>query len=582
MEVKAPPYSEELEVAVLGAILANPSLQEGGSLRVEDFYLTKHRLIFDAMLTIHREGVPTDMPNVVQQLQESGDLEQAGGAYYVSGLVGEGSFDFRNDVKKLSELADRRAKRESAIGILQEEGLNGPGESATGKGLKIFPLTDAGQAEFFAHLNKDHLRFNHSQGHWFIWNGDYWQKDLRSKVVELAIKAARERQVMALEIQDLDKRRELINFGLRSENKFKIGCCLDIAKALPIIATTASDWDNSPFLLQFSNGLLDLSQMEFQTGNPRLMISRSTGYEYMPDAECPIWKRSIAEIMDSNPNLMAFLQRAVGYSLTGDVSEQCFFLLYGSGANGKSKTLEILRSILGDYASDSPFSAFERRYGNPPSNDLARLNTARLVTSAESGGSKRLDEERLKAITGGDPVTARFLCREFFTYAPQFKLWLAVNSLPKVEDFSEGFWRRVRLIPFEVRFDENRRDPKLIEKLKPELSGIMNWAIEGFQQWLVQGLNPPPEVIQATKDYQTESDEVAEFLAAFTMGKEEGASVKASDLYRAFCNWWESEYSGKPISQTSFGKRVSLVTGIKSEKIGGRKHYLGLQLIENQ
>ena len=251
-----------------------------------------------------------------------------------------------------------------------------------------------------------------------------------------------------------------------------------------------------------------------------------------------------------------------------------------TGANGKSVVLEVIRRILGDYSKDSPFTAFERRFaGNAQSNDLARLHSIRLVTSSESGFSKRLDEERLKAITGGDPITARFLHKEFFTYNPHFKLWLAVNSLPKTEDFSDGFWRRVRVIPFEVQFKGDGEDKDLTSKLMNELPGIMNWAIAGYKEWQKIGLSPPDKVIQATHDYQVESDIVAEFVENFVVEDKE-SHIMAGELYKEFEDWHEKECPGKPMSQTSFGRRVSMVINQKSDKIRGRKVYVGWKLVK--
>ena len=444
-----------------------------------------------------------------------------------------------------------------------------------------FNLTDAGNAELLLHLHEDKVRFDHTEGNWLIWNSQYWESDTKDHVVNYAIQAARYRQHLAVDSSDPDQKRKTLKHGLTSENKVKITSCLEIARGLEPVATVATDWNKEPHLLQFNNGTLNLQTMTFQIGRPGNMISQSVGYNYDREAQCPVWEKAILEIMGENSDMVSFLRRAFGYSLTSDTSEQCLFLLYGTGANGKGVVLDTARSVLGDYAKDSPFSVLEYRYGRSQSNDLARLHSARLVTSAESGESKRLDEERLKSITGCDPVSARFLYREYFTYSPKFKLWLAVNSLPRVNDFSFGFWRRIRLIPFSERFTGDRDDKDLRKKVRSEIGGILNWFLRGYQDWQEHGLMPPEEVVRATKDYQNESDVAAEFVDAFIEYNDD-ARIKAGTLYIRFCEWWEVEYKGKPISQTTFGRRVALVTGIKSDKIGGFKYYMGMKLKDDE
>lgn len=444
-----------------------------------------------------------------------------------------------------------------------------------------FRQTDAGNAELLLYLKKDLIRHNHTFDSWYIWNGQYWGPDRTNAINKYVIEAARERQADAANLNDGNKKKWQFKFGLQSENRNKISSCLELVKSFPPVATTAEEWNQNQYLIQFNNGVLNLTELSFCEGSPELMISQTTGVDYNPEANCENWTRAVSEIFDHDQELIDFFQRAAGYSITGDITEQCFFLLYGTGANGKSVILEIFRSILGDYATDTLFATFERKFDRSQSNDLARLHSTRLVTSAESGSTRRLDEERIKAITGGDPITARYLYQEYFQYHPKFKLWLAVNSLPKVGDFSDGFWRRVRIIPFNVVFKGDKADQRLTEKLKSELPGIMNWVIEGYKQWKEVGLAPPEVVIQATVEYQNEQDVVAEFINGH-ITKDATTREKASALYLAFIQWYQEAYTGKPITQTAFGRRVSLVTGIKSDKIGGVKYYFGLRLVEKK
>jgi putative DNA primase/helicase len=206
------------------------------------------------------------------------------------------------------------------------------------------------------------------------------------------------------------------------------------------------------------------------------------------------------------------MQRVLGYTLTGDTREHAFFVFYGAGANGKSTLLNTGRTILGDYAKDTPSQTLlVQRYEGIP-NDLARLHGARLVTAIETDAGKQLAESRIKQITGGDTVTARFLYGECFEYLPQFKLFMATNHRPRIQGTDEGIWRRVHLIPFEVAIPKHEQDPALGEKLRAEAPGILRWMVEGSMAWQQNGLAMPSKVRQATAGYRAEEDLLARFL----------------------------------------------------------------------
>jgi putative DNA primase/helicase len=234
---------------------------------------------------------------------------------------------------------------------------------------------------------------------------------------------------------------------------------------------------------------------------------------------------------------------------------------------------------MGDYYRNSRMSVFEQSSGKQPTNDIARLYDARIITANESGESKRLDEELLKEITGGDPVTARFLYKESFTFHPQFKIWFAVNTLPKVNAYDHGFWRRVRIIPFTIRFDGKNCDKELYNKLKAELSGIMNWAYEGYVQWQKIGLAPPDEVLRATEKYHQQEDVIAQFIGDCISRTDSIENrIPAKDLCTLYSRWYDENFSEKVMSQQAFGKRMA-GAGYKSEKIGGKRWYIGLETV---
>jgi putative DNA primase/helicase len=268
------------------------------------------------------------------------------------------------------------------------------------------------------------------------------------------------------------------------------------------------------------------------------------------------------------------VRRAVGYSLTADCREECLFLLRGAGFNGKTVLLNILRALNGDYAANTPFSTFEAsRYHTIP-NDLAALVGKRLVTASETAEARRLNEARIKALTGRDPITCRFMRQEWFTYTPVFKVWLAMNNKPVIRGTDEGIWRRIRLIPFTVSF-KGRADLTLEHKLKRELPGILAWGVRGCLDCQRNGLQEPDAVLAATEAYRTESDVLGRFLADCTIAGD-GLMVRTGTLYQAYIDWCK-ETGEKPLGGRWFGRKLS-ERGVDRFRDKKARYYVGLGL----
>jgi putative DNA primase/helicase len=231
-----------------------------------------------------------------------------------------------------------------------------------------------------------------------------------------------------------------------------------------------------------------------------------------PRGDCPHWRRFLAVASGDDPELQAYLQCMAGYMLTGDTSAHALFFLYGTGANGKSVFVKVLASILGDYAMNAPMETFMETRGDRHPTDLAGLRGARFVASSETEQGRRWNEAKIKMITGGDTITARFMRQDFFDYTPQFKLLIAGNHKPAIRSVDEAMKRRLHLIPFTVTIPEGQRDPHLIEKLLAERDGILAWALEGCLRWQRHGLRPPPVVLAATEEYFEEEDAIGELL----------------------------------------------------------------------
>ena len=433
---------------------------------------------------------------------------------------------------------------------------------------KAFPLTDAGNGELFADLYKNELRYDHARGRWLIWEDHRWAPDSDGQIHRLAKEATRTRYKAALDIEDLDLRAKTASFAVRSESRQRLDACLALAKNEHPLADSGIGWDADPHLLGVANGVIDLRTGQLRSGHPDDRITMQVPLEYDANAECPRWEQFLHQVFQCDSELIGFVQRALGYSLTGSVREQVLFLCYGTGSNGKSVFLNMLRHLAGDYALNIPFTVLELQQRSTLTNDLAAMAGRRLVTSSETNESTRLNEARIKALTGGDPISARFLYSESFTYEPVAKFWLAVNHLPQVRDDSHGFWRRVRVLPFNERFEGKEADQGLMSKLEEELPGILNWALQGTLNWQTVSLAAPSAVMTATDAYRKDNDELDGFVSERCVVAD-GVRVEP---------WQEQGILERHrLRSRTFGTRIRERFG-DSASSNGKRYYLGIAL----
>lgn len=397
-----------------------------------------------------------------------------------------------------------------------------------------YALTDGGNAEFFADRYANQVCYRHDLRRWFVWRPPVWKPDTDGEIERLALEAVRERQAQAMGIQDSDQRKKALQFLLQSENGYRLRSMVEIAKSLKPLAKSGAEFDQKPLLFAVKNGVIDLETGDFREGQPEDYLTQCGGTVYDPTAKAERWEQFLREVFLDDTALIAFIQRAIGYTLTGLTREQVFFFCHGArGLNGKSTLFDTLRALLGDYAKSTSFSTFTNdpnKGGHQES--LMALEGARLVVANETSTVGTLNEAILKTLTGEDPVTGSKKHEHERTYLPQFKLWLAANDLPKVRDVSPAFWRRVVLIPFLARFEGKNQDKGLKSKLQAELPGILNWALEGCLAYLREGLNPPARCIDAAEAWRSDNDPLADFLA--TCKLDPRLETKASDLFAAY------------------------------------------------
>lgn len=442
-----------------------------------------------------------------------------------------------------------------------------------------FHLTDLGNAERFARDHGARVRFVHDRRRWHVWTESHWAPDADAEVTRLARETVRRTYAAVAAETDPDKRAKLAKHAAASESENRLRAMVTLAASEKGIAATSDAFDRDPWLLNVANGTLDLRTGALREHRPADLISHVTTAAHDPRAKAPRWTRFLREIFKSDEDLIQFVQRAVGYSLTGSTREQVFFLCYGTGGNGKTKFLEVLRALLGDLAQAARFESFllKRTEGIP--NDVARMRGARVVTASEAPGERRLSEATVKELTGGDTICARFLFQEGFEFAPTFKLWLSANHRPEIHDTSWAMWRRVRLLPFTVTIPEAKRDLDLAEKLHAELPGILAWAVEGCLAWGRDGLGAAAAVEAATTAYRSDSDVLADFLAAeCEIGPKRWALKR--DVYSRYVDHCLGN-GERTLSKKAFSRRLQERGGIGADR-GGKDHehrWLGLGLV---
>jgi P4 family phage/plasmid primase-like protien len=409
--------------------------------------------------------------------------------------------------------------------------------------------TDMGNGKRFVARYQEQFKHSDAWG-WLRWNGYKWERNADKLVMDAARHTAQMIFAEAAE-GNQEQSKAIGKWAIQSQSKSKLDAMLYLASSEVGIRATPADFDADHYTLNCLNGIVDLRTGDFSKSDPSCMLSKSVNAKFDPSATCPRWLSFLDRIMEGNDDMIRFLQRAIGYSLTGSVNEQCFFLNYGTGANGKSVFLETIRSLLNDYAAAAEFSAFLATQSESVRNDIAALAGARFVSANESGADKRLSESIIKAITGGDTISARFLFKEYFEFRPQFKVWMATNHKPVIKDTDNAIWRRVRLVPFNVTIPEAERDQKLTATLRDEFSGILNWAIEGCLQWQANGLGAPLEVTEATKAYRNEQDALNAFIDGYCI-KHEAARFSASKMCKLYC-----EITGEKVSARAFNTMMT-------------------------
>lgn len=446
---------------------------------------------------------------------------------------------------------------------------------------KFYSYDDTGNAERYVAMHGENIRYSFVRKNWFVYDGKTWTIDDYGMTKRLADKT----------IEEMKKERPYVDENIDEEDALKMlerhikrtrntaGKEAMVKEAQHLLPVNQEDFDNDIFLFNAQNGYVDLDSAALLPHDREKYFTRISNTEFKGTrASCPQWIKFLDEIFLGDEELIEYIQRAVGYSLSGSTEEQVMFVLLGNGRNGKSVFLDIINEIMGTYSAIiRPDSIMVRPQMGGASPDIAKLDGARFVSVTEPNEGDRFDEGLIKQLTGGDRISARFLHQNEFEFIPQFKLWLATNHKPFIRGRDEGIWRRLSIIPFNLQIAKNEVDKQLTHKLKQELQGILHWAVEGFLKWRKFGLQEPKQVADERNEYRTEMDVIEAFIQdRCVVDKSSGERVKASDLYRAYKDW-ATENHQYLMSSTKFGREISK----KFDKLKTTHvFYQGLKLVE--
>lgn len=441
-----------------------------------------------------------------------------------------------------------------------------------------FDPSDTGNAQRLVKRYGDQIKYNFENKQWLLWAETHWRNDATNQIKVLAENVIEEMENQMLLLESAEAQKELLKNISRAYSTSGKDAMIKESQHIMGVPCVNADFDKQHFLLNTLSGVVDLQSGKLMQHTKELMLSKLSHIQ-IDINEPKLWLKFLDEIFMGDKELIKFIQKAVGYTLTGSIKEQCMFILFGDGANGKSVFLDVISTMLGDYGVNAQVDTIlaKKGNGNNANSDLARLKGARMATTSEPNEGSKFNEGLIKQLTGGDTITARFLYGKEFEFRPEFKLWLATNYKPVIRGTDQGIWRRIRLIPFEYKIPKEKQDKNITEKLLQELPQIINWAIQGALLWQKEGLESPASINDATKEYRNEMDIINTFVDECCQIIP-NYETPAQEVYNEYSEWSKrgNEYL---MSLTRFGKEMAKRFDKKKTRNG--VVYMNLRLSKN-
>lgn len=448
-----------------------------------------------------------------------------------------------------------------AVGVFRS------GDSKLDFPKNVYDMTDTGNAQRLRNKYVGNIKYSYIQKEWYYWTGKVWQVDNSGEIKKLADVIIDDMKKEAFRA-DGDIQDELLKWCNRTASSKGKTNMITETQHLEGIPVQPDEFDAYTDYINCQNGIVNLRTGELLPHDSNFMMTRICYTDY--DTTCgepKLWLKFLNDVCNGDKELINYLQKCVGYSLSGNIREQCAFFIYGIGNNGKSTFLDTISDLMGTYASNvQPETIMVKKNDGGANSDIARLKSSRFVTSVEPNEGVRLNEGLVKQLTGGDKVTCRFLYGKEFEYVPEFKIWIGTNHKPTIRGTDVGIWRRIKLIPFEVNIPKDKVDKTLKYKLRKELPQIFNWAVQGCIKWQQEGLELPKCVQDATKEYKAEMDILTNFMEqCVEIDYKSPEPIMAPQLFNLYTVWAQKNNEYQMTSRkfyTEIAKKVPEKTRI--------------------
>jgi putative DNA primase/helicase len=478
------------------------------------------------------------------------------------------------DEETVLDKARRYSKGRTISKALKASGRNGGDAVST---LLSDSHGDIRNGRAFANQWRGLLLYITTLKRWLIWRDERWQLCDRGEEMECAkaVSEALLKTATRVLVADQTTGNQLLQEAKVAHNLPKLKAMLTLATSEPGMGVGEGDLDSDPMLLGVQNGVVDLRTGRLLPNKPELLITRFCAANFDSLAQCPRWLEFLNQVFEGDTDTIESVQRLLGYTLTGLVTEEVMVICYGYGSNGKSVFSNVVHRILAGYSRTAPSSmlAARRPDDNGPRNDLASIAGARYVSINEFQAGDQLDEQTVKLLAGREPIAARFLYQELFEYTPTFTAWMRTNHKPIVKGEDDGIWRRLVLLPFRRKFTDEEKDPCLEDKLMAERDGILRWIVDGTGKYLKDRLKLSPLIRGEHSSYRTESDLLGEFLNEITE-RDPQQRILQSSLFLAWKLWCESN-GLRCSSKKTFTQRLC-ERGISTSKSNGEAYYIGV------